>query len=90
MQLVDFDSLPCQILYVIITKMGDYFAHFLQKGPRFEVGKTNIRVIDNLALIRTYTVTFEDGTGTSTFAFVYQNINQHWLIIEHHSSVMPE
>ena len=73
-------------------EIEDYFAHFLQKGPRFEIDETNIRVIDNLAVNSgTYAVTFEDGTtARARFTFVYQNINQHWLIIEHHSSVMPE
>lgn len=73
-------------------EIGDYFAHFLLKGPKFEIDETNIRVIDNFAVNSgTYTVTFEDGTlARARFTFVYQNISQRWLIIEHHSSVMPE
>ena len=73
-------------------EIEDYFAHFLQKGPKFEIDETNIRVIDNLAVNSgTYTATFEDGTSArARFTFVYQNISQRWLIIEHHSSLMPE
>ena len=73
-------------------EIKDYFTKFLQKGPKFEIDEINIRMIDKLAVNSgTYTVTFDDDTlAKARFTFVYQNINQGWLIIEHHSSIMPE
>ena len=73
-------------------EIQDYFTHFLQKGPKFEIHETNIRIFGNLAINSgTYTVTFNnDSFAKARFTFVYQNINHRWLIIEHHSSVMPE
>ena len=73
-------------------EIQDYFTHFLQKGPKFEIHETNIRIFGKLAVNSgTYTVTFDDDSlAKARFTFVYENINHCWLIIEHHSSVMPE
>ena len=73
-------------------EIEDYFVHFLKKGPKGEINKSNIRIFDDLAINSgVYTFTFNDGAVVKArFTFVYRKNNEHWKIVEHHSSQMPE
>ena len=74
----------------------DYFEHFLAKNPSGERTQSVIKVLDDHTAIDTglYTFTFTADDGTQTFAdarytFVYEKVHGEWLIINHHSSLLP-
>lgn len=70
----------------------DYFHGFLAKGPQAELVETHIRGIQDI-LINSgiYRFSFKDGSQVEArYTFVYQLIDGKWLIVEHHSSLMPE
>ena len=70
----------------------DYFIHFLAKGPKGVINESNIRTFGNIAINSgIYTFTFSDGNSVQArFTYVYRWNGQRWLIVEHHSSVLPE
>ena len=77
-------------------EIADYFAHFLLKRPSGKILESNIRTFGDLAInsgIYEFTLS-PDSQPVSViqarFTFVYQKIGDDWLIIEHHSSAMPE
>ncbi len=73
-------------------EIRDYFVHFLRRGPEGVINESNTRTFAQL-LINSGIYTFSLGDGTSAqgrFTFVYQWDGKRWLIIEHHSSLMPE
>ena len=76
-------------------EIRDYFIHFIAKKPHGRITEQNIRIYDNLAInsgLYTFSLV-EDGGRTDVaarFTFVYQKYEQKWLIIEHHSSILPE
>ncbi len=74
------------------AEIEDYFVHFLAKGPVGEIDESNIRTFGQLAINSgIYTFGFEDGsTVQARFSFVYRWNGQRWMIVEHHSSMMPE
>ncbi|MEL6722397.1 MAG: SgcJ/EcaC family oxidoreductase [Pseudomonadota bacterium] len=74
------------------AEIGDYFVHFLAKGPAGKIDEANIRVFGQIAINSgVYTFTFKDGAVvTARYTFVYRWNGQRWMIIEHHSSQMPE
>lgn len=73
-------------------EIEDYFVHFLAKGPKGEINESNIRIFDQIAINSgVYTFTFDDGAVVpARFTFVYRLNDEHWKIVEHHSSQMPE
>ena len=73
-------------------EIKDYFVHFLSKRPVGIVNESNTRTFDQFLFNSgIYTFSFEDGISLQgRFSFVYQWIGERWLIIEHHSSLMPE
>jgi len=77
------------------AEIADYFKHFLESNPRGEITEHNIHIFNNLA-INSGAYTFyltKDGKTTivpARYTFVYQKQGEQWLIIEHHSSAMPE
>lgn len=73
-------------------EIEDYFVHFLAKGPQGKIDETNIRTFGSVAINSgIYTFTFKDGSSVSArFSFVYRWNGQEWMIVEHHSSQMPE
>lgn len=70
----------------------DYFVHFLAKGPKGKIDEENVRVYGPLAINSgVYTFAFKDGTSVQArYTFVYRWNGTRWMIIEHHSSQMPE
>ena len=78
------------------AEIVDYFTHFLQSKPRGTIDREIITVIDPQTAINTGTYTFtltQDGQPQNVqarYTFVYQKENGNWLIVNHHSSKMPE
>ena len=73
-------------------EIEDYFDHFLAKGPVGKINEANVRTLKEIAINSgVYTFTFSDGaTAQARFTFVYRWNGKRWMIIEHHSSQMPE
>lgn len=73
-------------------EIEDYFVHFLAKGPSGVIDESNIRRFDSLSINSgVYTFTFEDGAKVQArYTFVYRWNGERWMIVEHHSSKMPE
>lgn len=73
-------------------EIEDYFVHFLAKGPVGKIDEANVRTYGQLAINSgVYTFTFEDGSAVQArFTFVYRWNGERWMIVEHHSSQMPE
>jgi len=75
-------------------EIRDYFVHFCAKAPEGRIDEANIRIFDDIAInsgCYTFEVT-DNGVRVDVaarFTFVYQKIESEWLIIEHHSSVLP-
>jgi uncharacterized protein (TIGR02246 family) len=77
------------------NEIKDYFIHFLELKPKGKINENYIRIHDNIAInsgIYTFTIAHngEDMDVGARFTYVYKYINNQWLIIEHHSSVLPE
>ena len=73
-------------------EIEDYFVHFLAKGPSGKIDEANIRTFGQLAINSgVYTFTLQDGSAVQArYTFVYRWNGQRWMIVEHHSSQMPE
>jgi uncharacterized protein (TIGR02246 family) len=76
------------------AQIKDYFLHFLKKNP---VATVNQRIIEHgcnwatdtgLYTFQT-TVAGEKRDVKARYSYVYENIDGKWLIIHHHSSLMP-
>ena len=73
-------------------EIEDYFVQFLAKSPEGKIDEANIRIFGEIAINSgVYTFSFEDdSTVQARFTFVYRWNGQRWMIVEHHSSGMPE
>jgi uncharacterized protein (TIGR02246 family) len=73
-------------------EVADYFVHFCAKGPKGKIDEANVRIFDDVAINSgVYTFTLGDGSSVpARFTFVYRWNGQRWMIVEHHSSQMPE
>ena len=73
-------------------EIEDYFIHFLAKSPKGVINESNIRTFGNIAINSgIYTFIFSDGNSVQArFTYVYRWNGQRWLIVEHHSSALPE
>jgi uncharacterized protein (TIGR02246 family) len=74
------------------AEIEDYFVHFLAKGPKGVINEANVRTFGEVAINSgVYTFTFDDDSSVQArFTFVYRWNGQRWMIVEHHSSQMPE
>lgn len=74
------------------VEVEDYFVHFCAKGPVGKIDESNIRIYGQIAFNSgVYTFTFKDGSSVQgRYTFAYRWNGERWMIIEHHSSVMPE
>lgn len=74
------------------AEIEDYFVNFLAKGPQGKIDEANVRIFGDVAINSgVYTFTFKDGVVVQArYSFVYRWNGQRWMIIEHHSSAMPE
>lgn len=73
-------------------EIEDYFVQFLAKGPKGKIDEANIRTFGDIAINSgVYTFSFNDGASVQArYTFVYRWNGQRWMIVEHHSSQMPE
>jgi uncharacterized protein (TIGR02246 family) len=73
-------------------EIESYFVDFIAKGPSGKIDQSNIRLFDHLAINSgVYTFSFDDQTEVQArYTFVYRRQDDGWVIIEHHSSKMPE
>ena len=77
--------------------IADYFAHFLQKKPRGEKIRTEIDILDSDSAIDAGLYRFhltDPKTGVTKpvearYTYVYEKRDGRWLIVNHHSSVLP-
>ena len=74
----------------------DYFEHFLARHPSGEEIRSVVKVLDAHSAIDTglYRFTFHNADGTTDsvdarYTFVYEKRDGQWLIINHHSSLLP-
>ncbi|MGP3983110.1 SgcJ/EcaC family oxidoreductase [Streptomyces sp. KR80] len=75
----------------------DYFEHFLQNKPRGEKIRTVINVLDGNSAIDTGVYAFRvtdvktgvERTVEARYTFEYEKRGGEWLIVNHHSSVLP-
>jgi uncharacterized protein (TIGR02246 family) len=74
----------------------DYFTEFLKSKPRGKITFSRISILDDTTAVDAGTYTFtltKDGATTEVparYTFVYEYRDGRWLIINHHSSKMPE
>jgi len=73
-------------------EIKDYFVHFVANKPVGEILESNIRDYGQLVINSgIYKFTFQDGSAVKArFTYAYIKVNDSWMIIEHHSSQMPE
>ncbi len=74
------------------TEIENYFADILCRGPKCKIDESKIRTYGEIAIHSgVYTFSFNDNsTIPARFTFVYRWNGTRWMIIEHHSSQMPE
>jgi uncharacterized protein (TIGR02246 family) len=76
-------------------EIGDYFDFFLSLSPSAKMKEENIRIFDDMAVnsgIYVFSVTqnAEIVEIPVRFTFVYKRFDSKWLIVEHHSSALPQ
>ncbi|MEU3754381.1 SgcJ/EcaC family oxidoreductase [Streptomyces olivoreticuli] len=90
--------LPTQSSEIRTThaRIVDYFEHFLQQKPQGRIQERHITVLGPTSAIDTglyqFTLTDKNGKAGKTdarYTFVYERRGGHWLIVNHHSSVVP-
>lgn len=78
------------------AEIVDYFEHFLTAKPSGTILDSHVAVLDADDAIDAGTYRFsltKDGTPTTVdarYTFVYEKLDGKWLIVNHHSSAMPE
>ena len=72
----------------------DYFEHFLENSPQGTILSSHVKLLNPNAAIDTGTYRFSLNDGARTvdarYTFVYERVGGEWLIVNHHSSAMPE
>ncbi|MER5938388.1 SgcJ/EcaC family oxidoreductase [Streptomyces sp. NPDC001928] len=76
----------------------DYFEHFLVNKPVGTKIETHVNVLDSNSAIDTGTYEFaltdpetgEKSTVEARYTYAYEKRGGEWLIVNHHSSKMPE
>jgi uncharacterized protein (TIGR02246 family) len=71
----------------------DYFVKFLQNKPQGTILDSHVKVLGANAAIDTGTYRFAMADGSTVdarYTYVYERVDGEWLIVNHHSSAMPE
>jgi uncharacterized protein (TIGR02246 family) len=90
--------LPTLSPQIRTTRAGivDYFAHLLPSHPQAAITQEIITVLGRRGAINTGLYTFtltQNGVQQKVparYTFVYHRIHGEWLIVNHHSSVVPK
>ncbi|NGY60511.1 SgcJ/EcaC family oxidoreductase [Lentzea sp. NEAU-D13] len=78
------------------AEIVDYFVKFLQSKPSGTILDSHVAVLNADDAIDAGTYRFaltQDGKPTTVdarYTFVYEKVDGKWLIVNHHSSAMPE
>ena len=79
------------------AEIKDYFVHFLERNPQGTIDPRTIRIGCNTASdVGTYTFRLSGKTPGTTdilkarYSFDYELRDGKWVIVNHHSSMMPE
>lgn len=75
------------------AEIVDYFTHFLAKHPTGQIVESHVDVLSQNSAVDAgiYRFTFADhSTVDARYTFVYERIDGRWLIVNHHSSLLPE
>ena len=78
------------------AEIEDYFVNFLQLHPNGKIDESNVRLLAPDTAINSGVYTFKlvvEGLPTKVqarYSFTYKKIGNQWLIVDHHSSAMPE
>jgi uncharacterized protein (TIGR02246 family) len=78
------------------AEIVDYFQHFLALQPRGRLNSSFIRILGPDLALNAGVYSFDvvrDGKPeqvTARYDFLYRRVNGRWLIVDHHSSQMPE
>ena len=78
------------------AEIEDYFTTFLQLHPNGKIDESNVRLLAPDTAINSGVYTFKlivEGLPTTVqarYSFTYKKIGNQWLIVDHHSSGMPE
>lgn len=79
------------------AQIQDYFDHFLAAKPVGQINYREIRHLGPNAAMDSgvYTFTLTSATGQTRqvqarYTFLYERLNGQWMILNHHSSAMPE
>jgi uncharacterized protein (TIGR02246 family) len=76
-------------------EIEDYFQRFLSLKPDGRIEEQNIQIYCDVAVnsgVYTFAVVKEGQPSEvkARFTFVYHKVGDRWLIVDHHSSGMPE
>ena len=78
------------------AEIVDYFEHFLKNKPQGTILEEHVAVLNAEDAVNAGTYRFaltQDGKPVSVdarYTYVYEKIGGKWLIVNHHSSAMPE
>jgi uncharacterized protein (TIGR02246 family) len=71
----------------------EYFRHFLEKRPSASIDMRQIQIGCDMAVdsgLYTFTFAKTGETVSGRYSFTYRRDGSRWLIVSHHSSLMPE
>lgn len=73
-------------------EIAQYFLQFLALKPEGRINESNTRIFGTVAIHSgVYSFNLHDNTDVQArFTFVYRWNGSRWMILEHHSSRMPE
>src|SRR5262245_52043593 len=79
------------------AQIKDYFVHLMERNPQATIDTRTIRIGCNTASdVGTYTFRLSGKTPGTTdivkarYSFIYELRDGKWIIVHHHSSMMPE
>lgn len=75
------------------AEIVDYFTHFLARHPAGQILESHVDVLSQNSAVDAgiYRFTFADNsTVDARYTFVYERVDGRWLIVNHHSSMLPE